>query len=1075
MELTHDQKRAVQAEDSVAVTAGAGTGKTAMLSKRYVHHVVVHNLSPLEIVAATFTDKAAAELRSRIREEMQKTGNDVQTAEVDAAQISTIHSLAARICRDFYDIAGIPADFTLMDETETQMRSVIWFREAVSNIDPAIIDRLGYSWLFSALEELFRDPISSGEAFVQGSSRWKDAIEAARNEAVSKLQQCDAWREAENVLGLYSGAVDDRLEVVRQNVMRAMGDIAEGREINAAFGAFTGFRSNGGAATNWRDGGLQEIRECLAALRDEFKTANETASMEFGDAEVELAERVEFLKQAFDQTRGLISGYKLREKLLDYSDLEYYALKVLENAEARKYYSDRWKAILIDEFQDTNPVQEKLLQQLKGRALLTVVGDEKQSIYGFRRADVSVFGRFKGEIGETVNLAESFRTHHKLVVSMNAVFSVVLGKLHQELDAERKDAPHDEIPIKAAVIVGENDENIYKLRRAEAEYIAAQISRMLDEKMQIFDKRTRSLRAVRPGDIALLSRTRAPLEIYIDALITAGIPAVNTGGGNLLETRTVKDAMAVLSFASDRTDDIALFALIRSPFFAVSDRVLFELAQTKDKDQTWWNVIDSTNGQLEPVRATLNKLLASAKTSTPARLLEIMDEMTGYTAVLANLSQGSRRMADWRGFLSLLRRFGALGRSDLLGATRYAKQLIDAEAEIPRPPIDAGDAVSLMTIHGSKGLEWPVVFVPDLARNKRNSSSILSVDNELGVAFDFEMPAAAGGEDAGTVEYKKADPSILRLIKQRRTDRELEEAKRVLYVAITRASDRVFLTAAGEKGPDLDLLIPGLDAAGIPVERINATAYPHQAQAAKVSLTAQTDRDLERVFQLEPVPVGLRKIPVTALTEYSVCPQKFRFNYVDGHPGLGEGSAHGRTVGTLTHTALELGLSSVDALRPFARGAEDDLLSEAIGLAQNFNTNKAFAAVRGITAECEKEMTLPHNELTITGIADLVGDDFVLDYKTDSKMDPEHHKFQLWAYAEALNKPKAYVAYLRHDTLYEFGGGELATIKTEAAELLEGISAGKYESKPSAANCGYCVFNTICVQAWRKNSLTRPI
>ena len=186
---------------------------------------------------------------------MQKTGDDVQTAEVDAAQISTIHSLAARICRDFYDIAGIPADFTLMDETEARMRSVVWFRDAVSRIDPAIIDRLGYSWLFSTLQELFRDPMSSAEAFEHGSSRWEDAIEAARNEAVLKLQRCDAWREAENVLERYSGAVDDKLEVVRQNVIRTMSDIVAGRDVKIAFGSFTGFRSNGPPQKTGRTGG----------------------------------------------------------------------------------------------------------------------------------------------------------------------------------------------------------------------------------------------------------------------------------------------------------------------------------------------------------------------------------------------------------------------------------------------------------------------------------------------------------------------------------------------------------------------------------------------------------------------------------------------------------------------------------------------------------------------------------------------------------------------------------------------------------------------------------------------------
>lgn len=1062
MKLTPDQKRAIEAEGSVAVTAGAGTGKTAMLAKRFAHHVDEHKLSPLEIVAATFTDKAAAELRSRIREEMQKTGDDKQTAEVDAAQISTIHSLAARICRDFYDIAGIPADFTMMDETEAALRSVVWFRDAVSTVDPAIINHLGYSWLFKALQELFKDPIASAAAFEHGDSKWKDAIEAARNEAVLKLQRSDAWVNADRVLDRYSGTADDKLEVVRQNVIRAMSDIAAGQDIETAFNAFTSFRSNGGAANNWPNGGLEEIRVCLTFLRDEFKVAKETASLEYGAAEVELAKRLEYLKRAFDQTREQISEYKLREKFLDYSDLEYYALKVLENEDARKYYSDRWRAILIDEFQDTNPVQEKLLRQLKGSARITVVGDEKQSIYGFRRADVAVFGRFKEEIGDTVNLGQSFRTHHKLVVSMNAVFSVVLGELHQELGADRKDAPHDDIPIKAAAIIGEKGESIYSLRRVEADYIADEIRRMLADQMPVFDKQIADLRRIRPGDIAVLSRTRAPLDIYIDALLKEGIPAVNTGGGNLLETRTAKDAIAVLAFATDRTDDIALVTLLRSPFFAVSDRVLFDLARKKDNGQTWWSFINSASGVLDPVRVAINKLLDAAGTSAPVRLLEIMDEMTGYTAVISNLSQGSRRMADWLGFLSLLRRFASIGRSDVFGAARYVRQLKAAEAEIPRPPIDTGDAVSLMTIHGSKGLEWPVVFVPDLARKKPNSFSTLSVDNDLGIAFDFEVPVAKEGEDSGTLEFEKADPSILRLIKQRRTDRELEEAKRVLYVAITRARDRVFLTAAGEKGPDLELLTPGLEAAGITVDAVHAAEVRLQAQTPKIHLPATPDVDNAKVFQLDPVPVCLRKIPVTALTEYSVCPRKFRFNYVDGHPGLAEGSAYGRTVGTLTHTALELDLKSVDELRPFADGAAADLLAEAIGLAQNFNSQKAFAAVRGLTATREKSMTLIANGVTITGIADLVGDDFVLDYKTDSEIDPEHHKFQLWAYAEALGKQKAYLAYLRHGILKEFGSEELMKIKNEAAQLLEGVSTGNYEPKSSETKCSYCVFNAIC-------------
>ena len=1062
MRLTDDQKRAVQAEGSIAVTAGAGTGKTAMLAKRYVHHVVEHQLSPLEIVAATFTDKAAAELRSRIREEMQHIGDDTKTAEVDAAQISTIHSLAARVCRDFYDVAEIPADFTVLDETEAEMRSVEWFRKAVAGIDPEIIEVLGYSWLLRALRELFRDPISSVEAFNHGDTEWRGAIEAARNEALIKLQRSDAWKYADQTLEKYRGAADDKLEIYRQNVIHAMSDISAGRSVETAIEVFAGFRSNLGAKGKWPDGGLDEIRACLAPLRDEFNTAKKMTSLEFGEAEVELGRRVDYLKRAFEQAREQIAAFKFREKVLDYSDLEFFALKILENDDARRHYAERWRAILIDEFQDTNPIQEKLLQKLTSTSRLTVVGDEKQSIYGFRRADVEVFGRFKAAIGHSVNLSHSFRTHHRLVESVNAVFSVVLGDLHQELEANRKEAPNDEVPIVAATIVGETGESSHDLRRAEADYIATEIKRMLDEQMPVFDKQASICRPIRPGDIALLSRARAPLDIYIEALLKRGVPAVNTGGGNLLETRTVKDALAVLAFAADATDDIALVALLRSPLFAVSDKVLFDLAANKGKQQTWWGLIAGSNGDLAPVRDVLKKLVESGRRQTPIRLLEMMDEMTGYTAVIENLSQGERRVADWNGFLRLLRRFEAIGRGDLLGAVRYAKRLIDSESEIPRPPIDAGDAVSLMTIHGSKGLEWPVVFVPDLARKKPNRFSTVSVDNQLGVAFDFELPTAANDGASITAEFEKADPSILRLIAQRRDERELEETKRILYVAITRARDRVFLTSAGEKGGDIGLLIPGLETAGVPVQAVPATEFRLEIQAPEHEISPLNAGAAARALQLDPVCVGLTRIPVTALTEYSVCPRKFRFAYVDGHPGLGEGSARGRIVGSLTHTALELRLGSNEELRPFSNGAGDDLLAEAIGLAQNFHLNEAFAGVRQPNTENERPITLTQNGITITGIADLVGDDFVLDYKTDAEMDPSHHRFQLWAYAEALDKPTAYLAYLRHNTLHEFGPEALAEIRTDAVQLLEGVKNANYDAKPSTANCTHCVFTSIC-------------
>ena len=154
-ELTGEQNRAAEAVGSVAVTAGAGTGKTSMLAARFLHHVRQDGLSPLSIVAVTFTEKASAELRSRIRKTLKSETQDEQiVAEVEAAQISTMHSLASRICRDFYDLAGIPADFTILDDVDSPLWTAEKFDEAVGGIDRSIVEELGFNWLTNALKVL---------------------------------------------------------------------------------------------------------------------------------------------------------------------------------------------------------------------------------------------------------------------------------------------------------------------------------------------------------------------------------------------------------------------------------------------------------------------------------------------------------------------------------------------------------------------------------------------------------------------------------------------------------------------------------------------------------------------------------------------------------------------------------------------------------------------------------------------------------------------------------------------------------------------------------------------------------
>ncbi|MFL6468091.1 MAG: UvrD-helicase domain-containing protein [Pyrinomonadaceae bacterium] len=1049
--LTDEQHRAATAPGSVAVTAGAGTGKTRMLAHRFLHHVAVDGMSPLSIVAVTFSEKAADELRSRIRQTLSSgdvaVDND-RLAEVDAAQISTIHALAGRICRDFADIAGIPVDFSIMDEAESRIWKAEKLEEAVGGLERDIVNEFGYSWLMSALDLLLGDTFASDDAFDRDSANWKEQVETFTASKLNEFKCCDAYINAKTFVHELNGEEGDKLENARRSAAAAILDIENENGVSAALLTISKIAAHHGRAQAWPAGGKEKMGACLKCLKEAAKEFLPTAGLTFSDGDILLAEKVGRLRPAYIYVRDILRAEKLKAKVLQYDDLEYCALEVLKNDVVIRHYSERWNAFLVDEFQDTNPVQAEIIRRLTKNARKTIVGDEKQSIYGFRRADVEGFAQFREEIvregGTIEELDRTFRAHVSLVETMNGVFGPMMDSLHQPLRSEKTtlfdDRPHIEFNS-----VEEAEQRKAWLQVIEARYIASRIRRMLDEQFPVHDNKN-SGRPIEPKDIAILSRTWSPLEVYLDALAAEGIPAVHAGGGSLLDTREFKDAYALLSFLADQNDDLSLVAAIRSPFFSISDRRLYALAKSRPKDSTWWNIIDKS-ADLSREAENLRSLINSRAYFSSSELLLEADRRCGYRAVLANLPHGDRREADWRGTIELLLSLEKTGCGDIFGAVRHLRQLIRAEVEVARPPLDASQAVSLMTIHKSKGLEWPVVFVADLAREPKGHSHQLLIEPSVGVAFKF---CDENGDDV--------EPSICTVIEQRRKAREAAEEKRLLYVAVTRAADKVMLTSTADKGRYIDHLRPGLDAASIPnspiAYRVEDTVPP--AVHEPVPLPA-----CSKIISESVLP-GLSRLPVTGLTTFAECPLKFKFRFVDGHPGLGEGAAIASKIGTLTHKALELGISNSDELRRYAATADEDQVNEAVSLTRVFRELPIYANVRVDGSKQEMKFVQEVDGITFSGSVDLVGPDFVLDYKTDSEADPAAHRFQLWLYAKALQKSKAYIAYLRQGTLHAYTPEEMEKTAEDAHKMIGRIRDGDHAATPSLQICVQCNYSEVC-------------
>jgi ATP-dependent helicase/nuclease subunit A len=812
--LTPEQSQAAYADVSVAVTAGAGTGKTHMLASRFLHHVKT-GLSPLEIVAVTFTERAAAELRARIRHLAQTelpTRLDAQV-ELESAQISTIHALAARICRDHPDEAQVPPDFVILDELEGVLWKAEQLEQALVALPETIYETISYIRLREVLAALLDDPITASKALMCAPEHWPAIVNAARAEAVTQVTSMPEWHEGKIFLKAQSGPPTDKGEQARCDCLEAIAAFEEG-QAEQALECVKRFRTNAGTKTAWNPEILEGLRYHLKNIKGLITDAcnEEVAILKLGSADEELAALLPHLQQTFKHVQKHLGEAKRRARVLDFSDLEVHALKALEHKSVQQHYAKRWQAILIDEFQDTNPVQAAILNRLMTDMTLTIVGDEKQSIYGFRGAEISVFKRFREQItqvgGSEVIMRTSFRTHHQLVASTNSIFTETLGSMHQDLQASRHESPLSGPYVSLHVVQAEPGVSKPQRQVSEARAIGELIRELVESNVLVHDKPTNTLRSVGYGDVAVLTRTSKPLITYSEVLPGLGVPAVHTGGGNLLESREAKDAFACLRFLSDPSDNLALAALLRSPLFHIDDTSLYQFAQDIPEGSSWWEGLAQHLHTFEHPHYVLKTLLDLKYWILPSRLLQLLDKLTGYSAVLANLPGSIRRLADWRGMLDLTRELEA-GMQDLFTVVRRLKRLQQAEVEVPRPTLYAENAVALMTIHKSKGLEWPIVIVADLDSDATSRAPNILFDAELGLGLRLE-------DDDGNSDA----PVLYTLLRHKRKMREEAEARRVLYVACTRARDRLFLTATEARRGSLKMLASGLKKAGIPMNVI---------------------------------------------------------------------------------------------------------------------------------------------------------------------------------------------------------------------------------------------------------------
>jgi ATP-dependent helicase/nuclease subunit A len=790
--MTRDQQAAVlDRSGSSLLAANAGSGKTAVMVERFVEAVRVDGVPVGSMLALTFTEKAAGELRERVRRRLLELNEAEHARAVDAAWIGTIHGFCARVLRARPLAAGLDPKFEVLDEPAATRLAERAYEEALDSWAGAAGAPAGDDVLRSRGAAHPRLPVPP-ERPRPGAA----ALAAAHGPAARALLTAGAGkrvtegREALDACERLLAGFGDRVPLPGELDPAKLGAGAKALTVDACV----------------------EYREAWAAYRAACADHHARAA-------------VALLDSLLDRFGTSYAAAKASRAGLDFEDLELHVRELLAEPVERRRWSERFALIMVDEFQDTNRLQLDLLEALE-RDNLFAVGDEFQSIYRFRHADVSIFRerREKLDAERVRGLAINFRSAEELLDVLNAAFAPTLGERFRPLVAGRKpepaadpggalrlfdpDPPAGEPPVELLVTHtkawDEEDVGLAGLadqpwRRAEARALA---HRLRDEVAA----------GRRPGDVVVLVRATASLRLFEQALEEQGLPTYVVGGRGYWSQEQVRDALAYLGALANPRDAVALYGALASPFCGVGSDALVLLAEAgrAGGNGPWAALragLASTPAWLDALApADRDRLLAFARFFNGEReaaerlpveaLLERAIAGTGYDLAILQRAGGERRLANLRKLMRLARDYEHAEGRDLRGFITFAAAQDLGEAREGEAPLESDglDAVRLMTIHRAKGLEFPVVCVADLGRLgvANRPRLLLGRNGEVGL----RLAALGGGEPVPALDYDR--------LAAEEDEADAEEERRLFYVAMTRARERLILSGGTdcEKWPE---------------------------------------------------------------------------------------------------------------------------------------------------------------------------------------------------------------------------------------------------------------------------------
>ncbi|HET7122217.1 MAG TPA: UvrD-helicase domain-containing protein [Solirubrobacterales bacterium] len=961
---------AVRGRD-VLLEAGAGTGKTGVMVDRYCRLVCDGRVSPDAILAFTFTDKAAAELRQRIRLELGRRAErgSERAAEVLAgiggAWVTTIHGFCNRVLAAHPVAAGVDPGFRVLDAPEAA-------RAAREAFDDALVAFLADG--DAAKEETVA-------AFdVEGLRAMVVAIHdelRSRGDADPRLPE-PPEPDVEGALRRAAEAAAECLEELGEsNGKRAAGErelLGRARDWLAAAGTEPDLDQLRAHTTASKSKTLAPYKEAIEAAVARVAEAGE-GSRAYGH----LAELLALFSSRFEAAKERRAG-------IDFEDLQILAARMLERAEIGESYRARFRQILVDEFQDTNRLQLRLIEALRGpRTELVVVGDELQSIYGFRHADLEVFRRRREEIdrradAELMELSGNFRSRPEIIGAVNLFGEALLGERYRPLRVGTEAPPEPPAggPGVELLLTARDGWDGEGMDLDPAIDGATPFACLAEARFVAERLRELAAAGVPRGEMVVLLRAYTHLDAFEDSLERAGLRPYVVGGRGYWSQQQVADVCALLAALANPLDDHALFGALASPACGAAPDTLWLLRMAAGKKRHVWPALELAAGlgdselvepeRLEGIPAPERELLAtfaarlvSLRERAPrlslAALTEAVVTETGYDLAVLMRPSGEARFANVRKMARLAAEFEAREGRDLRGFLDFLAARAEGDAEAQAATAAEGhDGVRIMTAHNAKGLEFGVVAVPDLARSLLSGgrAPLLVVGHEERPRVGLQL-RRLGSPAINLYDYGA-------LCEEAR-ERGSEEELRLFHVAATRARRRLILSGVVKPEPGKEtkpgtpvverlveaLGVPRDEDATVPVAppeprpgleatfgaseiavRVNLPSPERAAELRATHREAAADRPLGAgpppLVERRPPTVPSRPLSYTAISAYEECPYRFYMERVLGLAPSERGSS--RLLGGTGLGAEEEGATPSAREERTARGAAVHALLE---------------------------------------------------------------------------------------------------------------------------------------------------